>query len=455
MSVLAPITKKMEAIAPGTFPVDVFPEQIRCYLNELHDYQGFPIDYTAGGVLFAASVAIGNTMQITPKNAWVEPSTLWCVIVGRSGATKTHPLNYATLPISESDHRLAVKFNAEMQRYEEKVEEYRSAKSSGDEVEKPVKPVYRKRLARDYTIESLLHQHTLEVKGVSVLSDELPTWLQNFTRYNSSKGELSLWNSIWSCQRVTVDRRDSSAQIPVPHMAVAGTIQPGIISSLTKDGGVHNGFLDRFLFFYPTDASIPHWSEDEVNKIVLDQYAEIICRLNDLEVDKDEAGYPLPNRLSLDKDAKALYRDFYNENVDECNKSSSDITRSMLAKMRSYCLRLALVLNSLNWAAGTDGYNTVRIGAGAMEGAIKLCKYFQFNAQKVHDLLSQTDPYSFITDIQLKWLKALSSRFTTKEAKEAGEILDVKPRTIEDWLKSDKLPIEKIRHANYRKLPHR
>ena len=44
----------------NTFPVHVFPDRLQRIIRELHDSNGFPVDYNAASMMAAISVAISN-----------------------------------------------------------------------------------------------------------------------------------------------------------------------------------------------------------------------------------------------------------------------------------------------------------------------------------------------------------------------------------------------------------
>ncbi len=85
------------------FPIDVFPAKLQRIVLELQTSCGFPIDYTASAMLAAISVAIGNTHRVEVKRNWRESAIIYMAIVGRPGANKSHPLNFAMRPLVNAD----------------------------------------------------------------------------------------------------------------------------------------------------------------------------------------------------------------------------------------------------------------------------------------------------------------------------------------------------------------
>ena len=60
------------------FPVEIFPFKIQRIIHEVHEYQSYPIDYTAASIFTAIAVGIGNTHHIQMKQGWVGKSAASC-----------------------------------------------------------------------------------------------------------------------------------------------------------------------------------------------------------------------------------------------------------------------------------------------------------------------------------------------------------------------------------------
>jgi hypothetical protein len=80
------------------FPIRAFPLRIQRIITELHDSQGYPIDYIAAAMLSALAVSIGNSHLVQVKRGWLESPILYMALIGRPGANKSHPLSFAFHP---------------------------------------------------------------------------------------------------------------------------------------------------------------------------------------------------------------------------------------------------------------------------------------------------------------------------------------------------------------------
>ena len=70
------LTKELEERAKAkenNFPVEVFPPVIRNIIKATHQNLNYPVDFTGASILYAASVAIGNTVKIEVKRPFRKP----------------------------------------------------------------------------------------------------------------------------------------------------------------------------------------------------------------------------------------------------------------------------------------------------------------------------------------------------------------------------------------------
>ena len=85
------------------FPLGAMPMKIQCIIREANDCYGYPVDYLAGAMLVALGLGVGNTHFARLKGKWDESAILFMALVGRPGACKSHPLNFAIHPFSDID----------------------------------------------------------------------------------------------------------------------------------------------------------------------------------------------------------------------------------------------------------------------------------------------------------------------------------------------------------------
>ena len=67
------------------FPMTVFPPEVQEIIKQTHKCLNFSVDHISSSLLFAASIAIGNSITVEIKNEWVDKAILYIAIVGKPG----------------------------------------------------------------------------------------------------------------------------------------------------------------------------------------------------------------------------------------------------------------------------------------------------------------------------------------------------------------------------------
>jgi hypothetical protein len=410
------------------FPVEVLPEAVREIITATNESLNFPIDFIGASILYAVSVAIGNTHRAEIMKGYDQNAVLYMAIVGRTGTNKSHPLSFALKPIEQRD---SLKF----QEYQRKKIEYDTivnlTKKEREQQDEPVKPIWEQCLVTDFTPEALTDVHKFNKRGIGVYSDELASWFKNFNRYNKGSEE-QFWLSVWSGKPIRINRKTSEpAYIPLPFISVAGTIQTGVLNELAKNR-TENGFLDRLLFVMPDNLKKEYWSEKELNPEIDKNWNIIVSNLLNMPLNIDENQNPEPEILQFTQDAKKRLWDWQNQITDLCNAADNDVLSGIYAKMEMYAIRLSLIIELLKYAC--DESNKQTIGINSVEGAIKLTEYFTKVAIKVHSFISNASPVDKLPTDKQNIYNALPDTFTTSEGVRIAERMEMAPRTFKRFL---------------------
>lgn len=429
-----------------SFPVDAFPEVIQQIIIETNRCLNFPIDFIGASLLCTAGIAVGNTHKVQVKKTWYENPVMYLALVGKSGTTKSHPLSFALEPIYSHDRKSYKDYLEQKSEYD-----YINSLSKKEKEETGIgeveKPVLKKNLVSDITPESLAEVHKFNIRGIGLHADELASWVRNFDRYNNGSEE-QFWLSTWSGKTITIDRKSSEPiLIASPAISVVGTIQTGILKELSGNDKSQNGFIDRILFAYPGHFEKEYWSEEEVNELTIENWHKIISRILELPVPLDEAGNPRPEILSLNPEAKKLYVEWYNQNIDLSKTTEDEAKAGLFAKLSQYTLRFSLILELLYWSCGES--ERTAVGVKAISGAIELAEYFRSTALKVHEILS--NPLEQLPENKQKLYAALPETFTTAEGHQLAESFKISERTYKRFLK-DKKFFRWLKQGNYLKL---
>lgn len=419
------------------FPLEVYPQKLQEIARILYDSLEFPIDFTAAGMLYAVSLAMGNTHKIEVKHGWIESGVIYAAIVGKPGVNKSHPPIFCLAPIQKKD------IEAD-RRFQEALAKYNKAENK----EKLKRPVMEKKLVSDYTQEALLQVHRNNPRSIGVYMDELAGWFKNFNRYNSGSEE-EFWNTLWSGKVLTKDRKnDDPLLIAEPFISVMGTIQPKLLDQLACGKRRDNGFVDRILFFFPDDLEKRYWSENQVSPEVEETYEKIINKALDLKY-KRVNGQDSPQILNLSEPARKLLYVWQQHNTDMCNKANDENLSGMYSKLDIYATRFALILQIMRYICGEAGKK--EIDAVSVEGAIKMAEYFRKTAVKVHAILNSLDPLDKLPANKRKLCEALPAEFTTENGLTIARNLEISERTFKRLLTNKDL-FHRISRGLYERL---
>jgi hypothetical protein len=423
------------------FPIEIFPESIQRIIRETNKALNFPVDFMGASVLYAASVAAGNTVQVEIKKGWHETAVLYMALVGRPGTNKSHPLTFALQPIMAAD-------GADYKEYEKQQSEYEYACSltkrerEEQNIPYPEKPILKKRIVNDITPEALAMVHQNNKRGLGVYVDELAGWLKNFNRYNAG-GEQEFWISCFNAKPIIIDRKTSaSIRIKKPFVTVGGTIQTGILNEFSKDNRGLNGFIDRVLFAFPEGLKKETWSESEISDNTTNEYNEIIKKILDIPY-KGES-----SELQFTSDAYSKLKDWQAKNTELCNNAENEGIEGIYSKLEIYASRFSLILQLLQYA--TDAGNMKLINPQSVEGAIKLTEYFRSTAEKVYEIINDANPLDQLPRNKRMFYESLPDITETAKAKEIGSKHNISEKTVRRFL-NNKNYFTRIKTGYYEK----
>lgn len=442
------VTKRLEEgnALENRFPVEVFPAAIQDIITATNESLNFPVDFIGASLLYAVSVAIGNSFDIEIKKGWTENAVLYLSLVGRAGTNKSHPPSFALRPIENRD---SMKFQA----YQKKMREHEvvSALSKKERESQgytePIKPTWEQLLVTDFTQEAITDVLKYNRRGIGVFADELATWFNNFNRY--SKGsEEQFWLSNWSGKPIRVNRKTTEpAYITKPFISVAGTIQPGVLNELAANR-TENGFMDRLLFVFPDNLKKEYWSEKELSPAITQSWEGIVTVLLNFAVNDDEVGNPKPETLRYTPEAKQHLFQWQRQHTDLYNRPENEATNGIYAKVEVYAVRLALCIQMAFYACNEGGKDAV--GLEALQGALKLVEYFKKSALKVHSKIADASPLDKLPSDKQNFYNALPDSFTTNEGLNIASGLKIPERSVKRFL-SDRTLFDKPKHGNYEK----
>jgi hypothetical protein len=298
-------------------------------------------------------------------------------------------------------HRLQRKFlkdhAAKTTIYQDEIAEYKAAKKrfrdgGPDPGEPPEKPLQRRLVCSDTTIEKLVEILEDNPRGLLMADDELNRWFGSFCRYKGKGGgtDMPHWLSMHRAGSIVYDRKSGDRRtINVLRAAVSitGGIQPEILGRVLTTEFQEAGLAARFLVAMPTRRP-KRWSEVEIDPTVDSSYRLLIERLLDLNFDPsedDKTPYPIP----MAETAKKIWIDYYNSWADE-QAAVHDPLAAAFSKLEAYTARLALLHHVVTHAARNES-DLRPIEKNSIEAGIALSSWFAGEARRLYDMLAESN----------------------------------------------------------------
>jgi hypothetical protein len=429
------------------FPVHAFNKSLAQVINDAKKYLGYPVDYFGSAVLFAASVAIGNTHRVAISDSYEQTAVIYLALVGKPGTNKSHPPSRAIYPIVERDRRAHCDYLAKLEAYN--AEMGKLSPKERRESDTP-KPVLKRLLVSDITPEALVQLHEQNLRGLGNFHDELIAWIKNFNRYNTGSEE-QFWLSNWSGKFVMVDRKLSGhTRIDHPFISVAGTIQPDTLREMAKDR-TGNGFLDRILFAMPDNARKEYWNKNSDLFTTGEVLDNAINRLLDLEIRTDKGSKPY-RVLRFAEQARSTLDDWQRMNTDLANQASddgNDAIAGIYVKIEQYAIRFCLLLEMLSYGCRESDGNIIT--ERSVNGALLLAEYFASTAIRIHAMISNNDPLAGLAVDRIELYHALPEKFTMSDGLEVARRYECPERTFKGFVKRNNL-FRRLKQGVYEKL---
>ena len=428
----------------NSFPIQAFPIPFRDLITDLNKSLNFNIDYTGTAILTAVATALGTTAKVEVKNGWNEYGSIYTCLIGNSGANKTHPVKKifeVIRNIDKTNHDSFAELQNEYSSYSKlpkKIKETRPIKA---------KPRLTKSILDNFTPEILNKRLSENLRGCTVVSDELDNFLCGMNNYSKSD-QIGVFLSLWSNQPTTIDRM--SEPIPLllnnPYLCIIGGLQPRLLGKSFSIQKLDNGFFQRFLHAYPETTLKSPINDNQFNIDYLIKYNEFIKNLILKSPIKEVDGNVDSRVLTWTPEAKSFFYNWQSNNCDLVNEHQKSIISEIASKYDNHFVRIALLLQIMEDPESTS------IGILAVQGAKDLCTYFFKCALKV--LKKIQNPFDYlqtITENKKQFYNAIELNFSTSKAVTLGLNFDLKERLVKDFL-NDTILFKKIKHGEYQKM---
>jgi len=423
-------------------PLDLLPGIFGKFAKEYAKVYQAPNNYVFGSMIISLSTVIGMSV-VLHTTKYKNSACIYGMIIGRSGSTKSHPLEYFLNPIVEIDSEL----------YKKKLsdeKQWRRNEKIG------IKPVRENLVITSGTSEGILKRLETSPKGFINYVDEIESFFKSRDVNSSAITDLiDIWNNKVT-NRILKDS-DNDYEVPLPFMNLFGTIQVPELINRWKQIGTSNGLLWRFFPIINTQREIPYENDLEVNLKLKTSYDHEMKAIHyslyrdTMQIDQEiEKLICNPKRLLLDVESNIIYNDYTRYCTYRQRKTPNGQIVEILSKVKIYCLRFALIFHVAK--RGTDFKKYPEIEEDTMWRAVQLSEHL-FAAQKYClDIIIGEDKNIFgVSKKYLDFYKALPNEpFKTSYGNEMAKRYNISNSMVFEFYKNDNF-FKKVGHGSYLK----
>ena len=355
---------------PKELPIHVLRWEVQKIIEHYAEVFQCPKDFITSAVFGIVGTMCGRHVTIFDGKYRNHPN-LWICHVAPSGSNKSSPIKALMQPMNQEESRL----------YKEFREKFKEFKRNTDEEE----PTLNQLTVSDVTPEGLykiLDGRAESKDGLLLYRDEIKGFIDDMGRYHNS-GEVSNYLSIWDGTTFPVTRKTQPPMyIENPFLCIMGGIQTDVFSEAFKRDLAGVGFVQRWLFVYPDEIQKALYSDltlDAKYEAAWNEIFEKLLVINDME-------------LTLSKEAKKVYIDYYNETISRTDDADSYMS-SMLSKLRIHVLKWCAITHILacSDSAGDGQYfalpSSLEVTADEMRYSVECMRYFEYCGTKALNLV--------------------------------------------------------------------
>jgi len=429
------------------FPIHVFPSKLTETVENVSNAYGIDKSFLSASILFAYSIAIGNTHVLQLKRNQSEKAVLYLSFVARPSSNKSASLKFALAPIQELESKNWKEFQDLKAQYDLWKETPRKERF----VQHMDEPQLIQYLLIDSTMEATSMAHQTNKRGLAIHRDEIAGLFKDFNKYRNGS-DLENFLSNWSGGPIKISRL-SRAPIFISDafISVAGTIQPTVLREMTKDflkSGA--GFIDRFLFVYPKKQEKALYTDNEANPELINLYRESLLKVLCLNHDEDSFGNSKPIKVEFMEEARTKVFFWLNEINKPRVDSSTDLMAGIYGKFDIHFQRICLILHFIKWSYGlTEGKE--RISLETVNQALEIIDFFISHTNKVQSELTQADPKVILEDHELKLYEALPEVIETSKCLDIAEKYGKKKQAFYNFLNENQELFTKIKQGFWSK----
>lgn len=413
------------------FPVDLLPRSMREYIwQTARRMDADPVLIVAPALSIFAG-AIGNSVRVTVRKGWHEPSCLWTGVVALPGSLKSQTQAAAAAPMHDAQRNADADHADAMAKYQTAKAAYDLARKprgkSGADAAVAPEPDEPKRwqcLTQDATPESLVGVLSHHPRGVVNLWDELGGFFGGFARYskggvNGGEPGAAFYKSAYTGTTHTENRKGPDGKgryvrVECPLVCVAGGIQPEALKRILLRQYLDDGLASRFLWAWPPDQPGGWVDDDDSDDAAATQYAETYRRLLGIPLGVDPfTGELKPAYIGLQRDAQSVAKEWVEGTRAKVRNAADPAIRAAWAKLKGGAFRIALVLHLTEWGErGGDDFGA--IAADTLRRAVRIAEWFGREAERVYGMLSESDADGETRQL-VEWIKRKGGTVTVRD----------------------------------------
>jgi putative DNA primase/helicase len=395
------------------FDYALLPHAFVSFVSDVAERMQCPADFPAVAVMVACAGVVGKRIGICPKkhDDWLVVPNLWGAVIQRPGVMKSPAIRQPIKFLQRLEIEAKKEYTKELEAYEirrlvtedqkrqrkEAIAKALKDKQDPEEaaqafiIREPKKPVRKRFLVNDCTVEKLGELLNQNPNGLTVFRDEIAGLLEHLDREGQEGARAFYIEALEGTGQFTYDRIGrGTIEIESTILSVLGGIQPGKLFGYLR-GAIHggtsdDGLMQRFqLAVYPDiDAkwcNIDRWPDTEARQLVWAVF-QALYTLDPLAIGA-ESGDQGPF-LRFDQQAQKLFDDWRAE-LEPRIRSGEEHPAfgSHLAKYRSLVPTLALLIHLADRVSGP-------VTAAATRKALVWAQYLESHARRIYGIV--TDP---------------------------------------------------------------
>lgn len=451
------------------FPIEIFPREIKSFIESTARFTQVAVDAVAMTCLFAFSSAVTNKFVITPKQGWSETLNLYILIAAAPSERKSPVFNIMIKPLYKALDKENVERSKEIIKQNTKIKLLKKQISENEDLNlSKLSAVDKERLsseltalyielddleankmnslelfASDITPEKVVYLMEKNGGPLAILSPEGAEIFDIMAGRYSNKTIVDIFLKGYSGDPVSQSRMNAekSRRVDKPVLTMGLFVQPSVVKSLPENF-LNRGLMQRFLYSYPKslagyrDINSPTIPENE-----LKYYENHISNLLSFSIKEGRIELTFSEKAQLKYDEMRLEH----EKV-HLEEKYSDFFKQWVGKFDG---NLARLIGLFHIMENLDDLNNMPhvVSEYTVERASLLKYYIMTNAEKTFGILEHSEISKGIEFI-LKKLKKDYANCTVITYQEMWQ------KTSKKFKKSDVLRnnLKYLEEMNYVKL---